>query len=1142
MANGFPSPPGKFVGRDDYIARFRARVEHFPFFVYEGIAGIGKTALVLRLIREAKPVGITTALYLPLWPGEAIASILARVEARFKKGGGSGAGEKHGDPYARLCEELDEHKCGLVLDGVHKMRREDLAPLVRAARAKPGKYRILAAARGEPELSAMDRASLHLERVGPLTADEVPKIAAAFKVKGAALEQIKEDAQRGGSVCHPLTLNYLLSLSSEALPAKEIMEKQSARSVNAFKAVMQEIAAKLGPDEREALASLSLVGLAIGKSVAVKAFGSVVDRLVRDRLVDVIEGDVYVHNLVTQVVGTEVQLGAGAARGVAAYLKERAEKRGEPLAMIRAAELLANAGVAENAVDTLATGWEAVRDVGFLEAYLKTLASVKASGPLDARARMLSAQARMRKGDPTGVQAEMESLSGERDVWTRTRAWAALTYIYNYKHEPKKVLEAYEQLRKTTQAADILTPAGIMAAGAMVRLGKVEDAEKLAQQLLSKLRGDQELERQGELHRLLARIFAQSGRLEEAVKEALEAAGAFERAGDLYHAATAQGYVGDLYRETGDFELAKKAFERFLNLARAWGDRDLVQIAELAEAWVSLDIGDMTHAAQRIAAVEKELSAAPSRRLRRYLAAARALLEAGRGRHKEAASMLSRVVEAWDQSSQRNIADVLRAQQVRSLLASGEIEHAEKIVKDTLARLDPATAAPRVAIFLREGGIIKLRRKDHKRAMEELAQARKLFAKGGNRREEAMTLHRIAHAALEEGDLDVAQERADEALALARKIKHTRAIALARELVGRIALERDDADEAVTAIRESQQALRKLGDDIGLLHVSESLLRAYILAGDLAAAIRLGPKVRDHAERLSIQEIRIRAIILTGVALLRRGRVDSATKCFRAMPEGVVTPLTTAMMWRLGEGIASFQGNRNEILSRRRHWAKAVKGMPEARRAHAIHVLEQLALPPRDRCALRTKDGVQLVGTEQIGLIDQSEYQLFVDVLNGYILVEGQSVEIGSPQLAALFTRLVTRTPDVVSFETIHTEMFGVAGEKAEKALRPYVRDLKKILKKAKDVDIALQNGGMKLVTPKSYAVLVPTFMSGGDLSDRQRKILQMLGRIGTAPIQTIQEKFSLTRAAARRDVSDLVRAHLVETVRDGRGQAFRLA
>ena len=83
---------------------------------------------------------------------------------------------------------------------------------------------------------------------------------------------------------------------------------------------------------------------------------------------------------------------------------------------------------------------------------------------------------------------------------------------------------------------------------------------------------------------------------------------------------------------------------------------------------------------------------------------------------------------------------------------------------------------------------------DHERPPPPLAQACKLFAQGGNRREEAHTLYRIAHAAFEEGDLDTARARLSESRTLAERIKHTRVIALCRE---RITRAQEDVDRIV---------------------------------------------------------------------------------------------------------------------------------------------------------------------------------------------------------------------------------------------------------------------------------------------------------------------------------------------------------
>ena len=60
------------------------------------------------------------------------------------------------------------------------------------------------------------------------------------------------------------------------------------------------------------------------------------------------------------------------------------------------------------------------------------------------------------------------------------------------------------------------------------------------------------------------------------------------------------------------------------------------------------------------------------------------------------------------------------------------------------------------------------------------------------------------------------------------------------------------------------------------------------------------------------------AIVLTGVALLRRNRIEPASRCFRELPEQKLSPLTTALMYRLGEGLASVKGEVGDMLARRK--------------------------------------------------------------------------------------------------------------------------------------------------------------------------------------------------------------------------------
>src|SRR5204863_1506000 len=102
MPIGFPVLSSTFFGREEYVARFKARLDYFQLFLYEGIPGIGKTALLFRLAKEARHGGFAGAVYLPLWPGETIASIAARAESRLLAA--HSRSDVSRDPYTRPAQ------------------------------------------------------------------------------------------------------------------------------------------------------------------------------------------------------------------------------------------------------------------------------------------------------------------------------------------------------------------------------------------------------------------------------------------------------------------------------------------------------------------------------------------------------------------------------------------------------------------------------------------------------------------------------------------------------------------------------------------------------------------------------------------------------------------------------------------------------------------------------------------------------------------------------------------------------------------------------------------------------------------------------------------------------------------------------
>ena len=114
---------------------------------------------------------------------------------------------------------------------------------------------------------------------------------------------------------------------------------------------------------------------------------------------------------------------------------------------------------------------------------------------------------------------------------------------------------------------------------------------------------------------------------------------------------------------------------------------------------------------------------------------------------------------------------------------------------------------------------------------------------------------------------------------------------------------------------------------------------------------------------------------------------------------------------------------------------------------------------------------------------------------------------------------------------------------KYQERVREVLKQLQEGLKPAKHLSVAVANKpGARLKLPKTYGVLVPSWFLGHKLSPDQRKILKLLRRYGAVPLQTIQDSCELTRAAVRRELGAMLKWKLVEPVRAGRGQAYRLA
>lgn len=1138
MAIGFPPSPPHFRGRDNQIRRFSARLAHFRFFLYSGHVGIGKTSLLLRLAKACKELDtISSGLYLPLSAGETLQSVCVRV----KKAIGRTSMADRDNPYEGLLDILSEAKLALFLDDAHHLGTGELATLARVSSGVDGPYRLVVASEVEPEFSVRERQGLNTERLGALTAVDAGAIASDFGVPSDVQAEILRDIKRGGVCGHPLMLRLILTFLPGRFPARAELQKMSARSQSSLKTVLAWVRPHMSASQKKMLGGLGRLAHPIPMTTARQLFGDASAGLVAQGLVERVGEHVLLNRALGQAFVDDGELEPEAWIVAATAIDGLGQGDLGVQASLRAAEIFAWAGQKDRAVDALDAAWDLAQKMGLSQRYLTVLSALSGEGALAHRLSLLRLRARLKPGQTDG-RAALESLSTCGDAWSEARALASLVDAAWWEKDAEAAVAAYTRLMASGGPEALIRSRGPIAAEAMLRLGDAEKAQALIQSLLTA--GADEAA--ADLQMLTARVHGDAGRTQEAVAAATAAIAAFAASGRHDEACRAQLLAGDLHRLAGAYAEANATYAACMAAASEAGEQMFVLLAKISCAQTALELGDLASAAKTLDEVDGALEVSPEVEVRRALAGSRALLLAGRGQHAAAAQALEDALRSY--SYEPVVADRLRAAQVRSLITQRQFEKAQMLVDGALRRLDPENAGLRYAAFLREGALISLAQGETQDALELLDRACELFARSGNVREEALTLHRLARVAFEVGHFDLAKQRAEASRALAQKIGHERAEALAYEILARVALVTSQLVEAGGHIKSALQSLRRLGDDLGVLHLSELMLRWQVCSGDLNGAMRLGPKLREHAQRLEHWDIRIRAIILTGAALLRRYHVDAAQACFKALPAHALSPITMAMMWRLGEALASVDGKRRGVLERRARWAGILSGLPANARAEGLQVLSDMVLPPHDRCHMRqgeeSKDAKPtLVGSEALGILRPKEHPVFIDVLNRRAFIEGSRMAFEAPPAARVFFRLAVVAPARLPVSQIWEDILGHRGEKVgKKVLQGIVAQINHALDGQTQLRLDWDESlGGCLRLPQDALVLVPTTLSIPDLSPLQKRIIKLMRKLGTVPLQSIQEVCGMDKTQIKTELDPLLAEGVVIAVKDGRGQVFRL-
>ena len=213
----------------------------------------------------------------------------------------------------------------------------------------------------------------------------------------------------------------------------------------------------------------------------------------------------------------------------------------------------------------------------------------------------------------------------------------------------------------------------------------------------------------------------------------------------------------------------------------------------------------------------------------------------------------------------------------------------------------------------------------------------------------------------------------------------------------------------------------------------------------------------------------------------------------------------------------------------------------------ALEALTQLGLPPRKRCQQITADGRTFVGNELMGWTDYEQYPVVLDLASEAVFEKDAKFNLKDDVAVRLLSGLIMRSPRVLRVDEAYELILGgdepeeLTVKKLERLVKSHIKDLGKQLKGSALVKIDSTKTGFKLKMPKNGVSFVPVALADESLTQNQRDILIYLAQCSVTSLQKLQDALEMPRSVARRELTTLIDEGHVESLREGRGQSFRL-
>ena len=937
-----PLVPDPFVGRTAEWATLQSAVKSHRITVIHGAPGIGKTALLARIL-ESQGKGRRASVFFRC-------SSFAREEDFW----GSLLGAL-GRPITaattgpllagHALATIEQGAITVVGDDLQRMPRSLASAIFTVAAGMLKRGRMVWASREEPPRLPQENDIFRLSLNG-LPEKEGLALLAATK-RGARPPRTQLSSLCRGLAGHPLALRLAAAHPDVALTALTVSAKLGHAELLETK-ILTPILARLEPNQKELL---ELAALGDGHCprelwTALGITARTANALAAANLVDLDASGVSVTPVIAAAVLKRGSRGAPKqlVRLSQACSKVYKKSPGHLTFGLAAADYLVRAADHAGAAALLAELAKPLLDRGFAQEYLTRLSLL----PLDLLENhpwLVLDRARWHAvlhGRSALVRSLLESLKSHKQPAVRAAALTELAALESAEGNAKSALQNLEQVIKIEQS-EKLTDSLVKT---QIRLGELhlaggsttpartafEHALALSRTAAGAITG-------------LAQTYDQLARFGEAAPLHQRAVRLLKTEKNTIALARALIAQGNHHQLQGYYRPAGACFTLARTLYRDFGDLDQAARVAGREAALLADTGNYNKAAPLIADAILQLNNA-SAAVPAELLFISGLVELERGALELAATTLERAGDSFHATD--SVRDIVRVQTAQAVLMRqrGNRSGAWVLFQGLLVDIRHHNWVPEEAEVLYRLASQALEEGRLDEAKSYAASAGVRFDELRNQRgsERARTL--LIRVAFALGPLADAATLAQTELANARKRDDPRGLAMALSLLGEIRLEEERYPEAFKLFREALKLRQASGDSRGVVAKRRLLALAALLTGTLTEARETVSRALVEARAGGMSAELAHLHLIAGILAYRGDRLEDAIGHLdeaRAHAEGVLD----SELLLIGLACAIHRKNDAQAVLKQldREWQELVHDIDPARLERICRHAHRLGIP-----------------------------------------------------------------------------------------------------------------------------------------------------------------------------------------------------